>query len=86
MDSGWKFSVPDAATLDDRARQEKLFWWRGRDGLFTYWEDEEDGEKTLGIGFTACEVNRAGRYADGHPPFGARSRLHLRDLARTREG
>jgi GNAT superfamily N-acetyltransferase len=57
MDSGWKFSAPDTATLENKARQEKLFWWRGRDGLFTFWEDEEDGGKTLGIGFAACAMN-----------------------------
>jgi len=57
MDSGWKFSAPDTATLENKAHQEKLFWWHGRDGLFTYWADEEDGEKTLGIGIAACEMN-----------------------------
>jgi GNAT superfamily N-acetyltransferase len=54
VDSGWKFAEPDELSLAEQARRNELYWWRQGAGLLTYWEDAEDGEKTLGLGFIAC--------------------------------
>jgi len=53
MDSGWRFAAPDEPALLDQARQQRLFWWRGRTALFTYWEDEDD--LRLGVGLLAAD-------------------------------
>jgi GNAT superfamily N-acetyltransferase len=52
MDSGWRFSAPDEPALMDTARQQRLFWWRGRDALFASWEDDDDSR--LGVGLAAA--------------------------------
>jgi GNAT superfamily N-acetyltransferase len=58
MDSGWRFSTPDAATLASRAEQGLLLSWRGEKGLLCCWEDDnDDGEKVLGVGFAACQLD-----------------------------
>jgi GNAT superfamily N-acetyltransferase len=54
MDSGRQFSSPAEPALLDKARQQRLFWWRGREALFSYWVDEEDS--MLGLGLVACAV------------------------------
>lgn len=51
MDSGWRFSAPDESALMHQAHQQRLFWWRGRQALFAFWEDEDDSK--LGVGLTA---------------------------------
>jgi len=62
MDSGWKFSEPDEAALKEKAEEGKLQWWHknlrsqpahSRAGLIAYWEDEDDGQRVMGIGFAA---------------------------------
>ena len=53
MDSGWQFSVPDLDTLGRRAAQGHLHWWRDRQGLLATFEDEQDGEPFLMVGFAA---------------------------------
>ena len=51
MDSGWRFSTPDEANMADRIRQGHLRWWRGRAGLLSTFEDEEQGARILAVGF-----------------------------------
>jgi len=53
MDSGWRFSTPDQATLQDSARRGHLHWWDNRQGLLATFEDEEDGARILSISFAA---------------------------------
>jgi len=59
MDSGWQFSEPDETALRQKAEQHRLWWWAGqggeRQGLLACWEDDDDGERALGIGFAAVE-------------------------------
>lgn len=55
MDSGWRFSAPDEPALAELAAAGRLYWWndsQGR-GLLACWEDEDEGERVLGIGFAA---------------------------------
>jgi GNAT superfamily N-acetyltransferase len=57
MDSGWQFSEPDEEVLQEKAEQGRLWWWKRGDarwqGLLAGWEDEDDGERVMGIGFAA---------------------------------
>jgi GNAT superfamily N-acetyltransferase len=53
MDSGWRFSAPDSDALSGRVAQGHLYWWRDRQGLLSTFEDEQDGEPYLAIGFAA---------------------------------
>ena len=53
MDSGWQFSTPDQDRLSTSAAGGHLHWWRDRQGLLSTFEDEQDGEPYLAIGFAA---------------------------------
>lgn len=52
-DFGWKFAIPDSALLEEQLREGRL--WQRDDAVIGYWEDEYDGERTLGLAFAACE-------------------------------
>ncbi len=53
-DFGWKFARPDLALLDEQRREGRL--WRRDDGsVIGYWEDEYDGQRTMGLAFAACD-------------------------------
>ena len=57
MDSGWQFSEPDEPGLRQKIQAGRLWWWGAEhNGLLAAWEDLDDDERTLGIGFAA--VNR----------------------------
>jgi GNAT superfamily N-acetyltransferase len=53
MDSGWRFSTPDETNLAALASVGHLHWWRDRLGLLAAFEDEDDGQRVLAIGFAA---------------------------------
>jgi GNAT superfamily N-acetyltransferase len=55
MDSGWRFSMPDAITLARSADAGRLYWWRARSGLLVTWEDDEDEGRVLAIGLAAID-------------------------------
>lgn len=59
MDTGWRFVLPDAASLADRLREGRLHWWRGRQGLAATWEGDDDDGAVLGIGFVAAAQTEA---------------------------
>ena len=52
MDSGRRFTVPDGPALLQTVGNQRLLWWRGREAVFAYWEDVDDG--LLGVGLVAC--------------------------------
>ncbi len=54
MDLGWRFAAPDQAALALLAEEGRLYWWREREGLAGFWEDEEADVRGLGISFAAC--------------------------------
>lgn len=54
LDLGWRFAAPDQAILSTMAGEGHLYWWREREGLAGFWEDEEDGVRSRAIGFVAC--------------------------------
>ena len=55
MDLGWRFVTLDETSLAETVSKDRAWWWRGRQGLLTTWEDENpEGEKALMIGLLAC--------------------------------
>jgi GNAT superfamily N-acetyltransferase len=73
MDTGWRFVLPDEASLSDRQSEAHLHWWRGRDGLLATWDGDDDDGSVLGIGFAAARepgmlteiLRESPRLADG---------------------
>jgi GNAT superfamily N-acetyltransferase len=56
MDSGWQFSAPDEAALREKAEEGRLYWWTAPgQGLMASWEDGDEGENVMGIGFAAVQ-------------------------------
>ncbi len=57
MDIGWTQAALDGIFMKQLIVEEKVFWWRGRDGLFIKWDDEdEDGNTVLGVSLPACRL------------------------------
>ena len=51
---GWKFLAPNPASLRELADEGLAWWWRGRTGFLSAWEDDEDGASRLTVGLEAC--------------------------------
>jgi GNAT superfamily N-acetyltransferase len=55
LNLGWKFAAPNMDSLRATAEEGLAWRWRGRRGLITAWEDEEDdGRINLIVGLEAC--------------------------------
>ena len=55
LNIGWKFAAPNADAIRAAMQDENLFfWWRGRAGIVSAWEDDEDGLARLIVGMDAC--------------------------------
>jgi GNAT superfamily N-acetyltransferase len=62
VDLGWRILRPDPEVFETYASDTASFvhafsWWRDRQGLFSAWEDEEDGIRTLVLGVVACALH-----------------------------
>lgn len=59
---GWRFASPNVDSLRKAAEEGLAWWWRGRRGLVTAWEDEEEGEGAtrLNVGLEARADEDAG--------------------------
>lgn len=53
MDLGWRFVAPDAETLRLLVSAQRLYWWKDREGLAGFWEDDDEAGRVLGICFVA---------------------------------
>ena len=53
---GWKFAAPKPVSLRAAADEGLAWWWRGRAGILSAWEDDEDGAPRLTVGLEACAV------------------------------
>lgn len=52
---GWKFAKPTADILRAAMEDENLFfWWRGRRGFVSAWEDDEEDGIRFTVGMEAC--------------------------------
>jgi len=55
LNVGWKFAAPNADAIRAAMKDENLFfWWRGRAGIVSAWEDDEDDGNRLIVGMDAC--------------------------------
>jgi GNAT superfamily N-acetyltransferase len=62
IDFGWRVGAATEHSFEifsgDKASfVHTFYWWRDKQGLFSAWEDEEDGRRTLTLGLLACAVN-----------------------------
>jgi GNAT superfamily N-acetyltransferase len=51
---GWKFAAPNPVSLRAAADEGLAFWWRGRDGVLSAWEDDDERGNRLTVGLEAC--------------------------------
>ncbi|MEW5939510.1 MAG: GNAT family N-acetyltransferase [Chloroflexota bacterium] len=62
---GWKFVAPNEHSLRAVAQQGLAWRWRGRSGILTAWENDEDDAPNLTVGFEACtDGDRAALLSD----------------------
>jgi GNAT superfamily N-acetyltransferase len=54
MGMGWKFAAPNPVSLRAAADEGRAWWWRGRDGILSAWENDDDGAPRLTVGLEAC--------------------------------
>jgi len=57
FDIGWDTLQPTEEILASMQAQGNIYWWRGREGLFLAWDDEEDEGDVLGVGLPACSMD-----------------------------
>jgi GNAT superfamily N-acetyltransferase len=56
MDHGWRWGAPSAEGLEKPVRSGAAWWWRGKQGLLTYWDDEDENKKYPVLHSIACPV------------------------------
>jgi len=55
LNLGWKFLLPSADGIRAAARDEYLFfWWRGRAGFVSAWDDDDERGVRFTVGMEAC--------------------------------
>lgn len=62
IDLGWRICRPNEEVFKNHSNENVDYahtfsWWRDRQGLFSAWEDEEDGRRTLFLGVVACSLS-----------------------------
>ncbi len=58
IDLSWRLAALDKDLLEQAIQRGQAFWWRGDQGLLLHWEDEDEGERILGIGLPVCGQGR----------------------------
>lgn len=61
VDFGWRICTLTEQVIKDYSNEganyvHTFYWWRGKLGLFSAWEDEEEDRRRLGIGVLACTM------------------------------
>jgi GNAT superfamily N-acetyltransferase len=59
IDLGWRHARPGLEQMQTRLENGKLWWWGERQGLLSFWEDNEDEEVTPSLKFLACSPGEA---------------------------
>jgi GNAT superfamily N-acetyltransferase len=62
IDLGWRICKPGEETFKNYSNENAdyvhtFYWWKGRQGLFSAWEDEDEEKRTLILGVVACSLN-----------------------------
>ena len=56
MDHGWRWGEPSMEGLTKPVRAGDAWWWQGRHGLLTYWNDEDENRKYPVLHLLACSL------------------------------
>ena len=61
VDLGWRICTLDEHIIRNFSSEtadyvHTFYWWKGKQGLFSVWDDEEDDTRTLVIGVLACAL------------------------------
>jgi GNAT superfamily N-acetyltransferase len=56
VDQGWRWGEPSAEGLGKPVNTGNAWWWRGRQGLLTYWDDEDENKKYPVLHMIACSL------------------------------
>jgi len=61
IDFGWRIGTADEQVFDKYSGYKAdfvhtFYWWRNKQGLFSAWEDDESGKRTLFLGVLACAL------------------------------
>lgn len=61
-DFGWRVCKPDEQVFEIFSSEKadffhSFYWWRDRQGLFSAWDEEEEGNRTLILGVVACSLS-----------------------------
>jgi hypothetical protein len=51
---GWRYVTPNMDSLCAAAEAGLAFWWRGRAGFVSAWDDDEDDGIRFTVGLAAC--------------------------------
>jgi GNAT superfamily N-acetyltransferase len=62
VDLGWRICRPDQSVFETYTNQNpeyihSFYWWKDHQGLFSAWEEEEDGKRTLFLGLVASALS-----------------------------
>jgi GNAT superfamily N-acetyltransferase len=61
IDFGWRIGTPNEQVFDKYSGYKAdfvhtFYWWKNKQGLFSAWEDDENGKRTLFLGVLACRL------------------------------
>jgi GNAT superfamily N-acetyltransferase len=52
---GWVYANPQIKHIEDTVSSAHAWWWRGRAGFLSIWEDDEEDTREPGIELLACQ-------------------------------
>jgi GNAT superfamily N-acetyltransferase len=56
IDHGWRWGEPSAEGLEKPVLTGNAWWWRDKQGLLTYWDDEDENKKYPVLHLIACSL------------------------------
>jgi len=54
---GWVYADPQVKHFQEAVNEGHAWWWKGRRGFISIWEDREDDEHAPGIQLIACQTH-----------------------------
>ena len=54
---GWVYANPQIKHIEDTVSSSHAWWWRGRAGFLSIWEDDEEDTREPGIELLACQLS-----------------------------
>ncbi|MGE5462988.1 MAG: GNAT family N-acetyltransferase [Syntrophothermus sp.] len=80
-DLGWRICKPDQQVFKTYTNQNpeyihNFYWWKDHQGLFSAWEEEDNGRRTLFLGIVACALSDMPRLLTAIRRFAADKNCH----------